>query len=209
VYVFLRPASLEGVTLPPSEIELSVEREIVDDSGGSPRRVRLVARLPRDGPAGSIEPAQLSEWVAELGRLLDTTLEKLPGSRLRHPPRADRSLEDLVEAYHPRQAELVELLREEGELTNAEHDRLRQYLAIPTAASVPPPSPPVGRSIAEAPLERDRAPATPRSVADLLTLYQIQSLKQAGAVRARRQISYEEYMAVKRHFAAADANPPH
>ena len=194
--------------LPPSEIELSVEREVVDASGGSPRRIRLVARVPRDGSAAGADPTQLSEWVAELGRLLDATLEKWPGSRAGGAPRADRSLEDLVEAYHPRQVELVELLREEGELTPAEHDRLRQYLAIPTAASVAPPTPPVGRSIAEAPLERDRAPSTPRPVPEILALYQIQSLKQAGAVRARRQISYEEYMAVKRHFAAADTSAP-
>ncbi|MCI4320106.1 MAG: hypothetical protein L3K23_08265 [Thermoplasmata archaeon] len=194
------------MTLPPSELELSVEREVVDGSSGSPRRVRLVARLPHDAPAGGVDPAQLSEWVAELGRLLDATLEKLPGARA--PTRADRSLEDLVEAYHPRQVELVELLREEGELTTAEHERLRQYLAIPTAASVVPPSPPVGRSIAEAPLERDRAPSTPRPVPELLALYQIQSLKQAGAVRARRQISYEEYMAMKRHFSAGEPHSP-
>jgi hypothetical protein len=193
--------------LPPGEIELSVEGEVGDPSGGNPRRVRLVARVTPEGADGTSGSAMLAEWVAELGRVLDTALERMTLGSGRGGPRADRSLEELVEAYHPRQAELIELLREEGELTRTEHERLREYLTIPTAASAAPPPPPVGRSLAEAPLERDRAPSTPRPVPQLLALYQIESLKQAGAVRARRQISYEEYMAVKRHFATADADP--
>jgi hypothetical protein len=190
--------------LPPGEIELSVEREVVEAPGGSPRRVRLVTRVTPESAPGASDPATLAEWVAELGHVLDTALERMSGGTPRGAARADRSLEELVEAYHPRQAELIELLREEGELSAIEHERLREYLSIPTAAIASPPPPPVGRSLAEAPLERDRSPATPRPVPELLALYQIESLKQAGAVRARRQISYEEYMAVKRHFATAD-----
>jgi hypothetical protein len=38
-----------------------------------------------------------------------------------------------------------------------------------------------------------------------LRVYQINSLKQAGAVRARREISFSEYMALKRHFQEAEA----
>ncbi|MCI4350929.1 MAG: hypothetical protein L3K15_05395 [Thermoplasmata archaeon] len=195
------------MTLPPGEIELSVEGEAGAPSGGAPRRVRLVARIPREAITGPSEEATLAEWAAALGRSLETAIERMAPGSGRGAPRADRSLEELVEAYHPRQAELIELLRDDGELTPTEHERLRQYLSIPTAASAPPPPRPVGRSLAEAPLERDRAPSTPRSVPELLALYQIESLKQAGAVRARRQISYEEYMAVKRHFATTDPSP--
>ena len=36
--------------------------------------------------------------------------------------------------------------------------------------------------------------------------YAVDSLKQAGAVRARREISFAEYMALKRHFQEAEAN---
>jgi hypothetical protein len=44
-------------------------------------------------------------------------------------------------------------------------------------------------------------------VPELLRTFQIETLRQAGAVRARRQISFEEYMALKRHFEAASAGP--
>jgi hypothetical protein len=45
-------------------------------------------------------------------------------------------------------------------------------------------------------------------VEELLHTYQITSLRQAGAVRARRQISFDEYMSLKRHFAASEAGAP-
>jgi hypothetical protein len=51
----------------------------------------------------------------------------------------------------------------------------------------------------------DRTPSSPRPVDELVRTYRIESIKQAGAVRARRQISYEEYMALKRHF---QSEPP-
>jgi hypothetical protein len=49
-----------------------------------------------------------------------------------------------------------------------------------------------------------------RPVPELLRTFQIASLRQAGAVRARRQISFAEYMALKRHFESTDgdAKPP-
>ena len=145
----------------------------------------------------------------------------------RLPPRPDRELTELVETYRPRQSELVDLLRDEGELTAVEHGRLREYLAAGTTrlpdrsfedapasarspASRDGPAPTMAPPLAAAPLESDRTPSTSRPVPVLLEQYQISSLKQAGAVRARRQISYEEYMALKRHFggpAAATAPP--
>jgi hypothetical protein len=70
------------------------------------------------------------------------------------------------------------------------------------APGVPPPT---DRPIAAMPLEADRTPSTPRPTGQLLDQYRIESLKQAGAVRARRQISFEEYMALKRHFSAQAA----
>lgn len=127
---------------------------------------------------------------------------------------SDRPLEELVETYRPRQPELLELLRDEGEITVLEYERLRTHLEHAGAGDGPDPQafrtaggePPVTeRPIAAAPLAQDRTPSTPRPAADLIRLYRIESIKQAGAVRARRQISYEEYMALKRHFQAAEA----
>jgi hypothetical protein len=194
---------------PTDEVELSVEREILDGRSGTPRRVRLVVRLRPAGPDQPVLPEQLASAVSELNRLLDAAVgdgtAPAPASL---PERHDRSFEELVEAYHPRQVELIDLLRDEGELTPSEHEMLSRYLTTPTAAAVPPPAPSSARSLAEAPLDRDHAPSSPRPVRELLDRFQIASLKQAGAVRARRQISYEEYMALKRHFAGDPAAAP-
>jgi hypothetical protein len=70
--------------------------------------------------------------------------------------------------------------------------------------AVPPPSV-VDRPLAAAPVGVDRSLPPARPVADLLREFGITSLKQAGAVRARRQISFAEYMALKRHF---ESGPP-
>ncbi len=146
------------------------------------------------------------------------TLDTMLGPPLAAAPlaRPDRDLRELIETYRPRQPELVDLLRDEGELTPTEHVRLRTHLA--GGSSSEPPSrgrPPVpveeprlpyaDRPIASAPIEAG-APAPPgRPVPELLRVYEITSLKQAGAVRARRQISFAEYMALKRHFEGAES----
>lgn len=193
---------------PPTE--LSVEREVLG-ADGAPRRVRLTARIP--SPAGTDgEPAlRLGEELKTLSRQVDEAIAAagwVPST----PPRGERGLEELVETYRPRQPELLDLLRAEGELTLSEYDRLKAHLAgtLPVSVAVPTPGsvePPVtDRPLAALPLANDRTPTTPRPVVELLSQYRIESLKQAGAVRARRQISYEEYMALKRHFAG-EATP--
>lgn len=191
------------MTLRRTETRLSVERELPGPDG--PRRARLEARFESD-------PAQAPVGAEEVGEALRSLAAELDAAVARVAPaataagRGDRPLPELVEAYHPRQFELLDLLREEGEITPGEHALLHRYLsergtgAIASAGEFPI----VERPLAAAPLAVDRAPTTPRPVPELLALYRIESLKQAGAVRARRQISYEEYMALKRHFAGRD-----
>ncbi|MCI4335756.1 MAG: hypothetical protein L3K17_00960 [Thermoplasmata archaeon] len=175
--------------------ELTLERTVVDASG-RPVTVRVSRRIE---VVGSDVPGKAgAEEIASLRAELDKAVGVVaPGEGVR----PDRSLDELVQTYRPRQPELLDLLREEGELTGGEFDRLRQHLAVP-----PPLAPAAGvplaeRPIAAAPLENDRTPIVPRPVDELIRTFQIASLKQAGAVRARRQISFEEYMALKRHFA--------
>ena len=198
------------------ELELSVERSLGPDRGGG--TVRLTVRFdPGEEGAG---PS-----TAELSRELETLTEELNalvGLPFAATPlgRTARELTELIETYRPRQRELIDLLLEEGELTVAEHARLVEYLAgsPPTPATplpVPSPVAETERLIATVPI--DRVPATtprpgpspvaaakpaavPRTVAELLKTYEITTLRQAGAVRARRQISFAEYMALKRHF---------
>lgn len=184
--------------------DLTVEREVEDDLGVR-RRYRLSATFEAgDDPPSAEETAR---QLAALAKELDDALSAGPLGGLAARP--DRSTEELVGAYHPRQVELVDLLLAEGEITRGESARLREYLSGATAPMAPPADaggvPPTERPLAAAPLAQDRTSSTVRPVDELVRLYRIESLKQAGAVRARRQISYEEYMALKRHFGAAEA----
>jgi hypothetical protein len=186
------------------EIDLSVEREVTDDHG-IVRRFRLLGRYVAEGPEPSIPTEELAREVSALELELESALaSRVPGTRPPTPVRDERPLAELVETYRPRQLELIDLLLEEREITPDESNRLRQYLvdrASPTPVPDPAGVPIADRPIAAAPLANDRSPSTARPVPELVRLYRIESLKQAGAVRARRQISYEEYMALKRHFA--------
>lgn len=200
-----RPSGV--VTLQRRETELSLERPVGPD-GPAGGVVRLSVRLESTVPGAPPSPGELAEALeglrADLDGLLGPPLAALPAAR------ADRDLAELVETYRPRQRELVDLLRDDGELTTAEHVRLVEYLAgasIPPRAAIPVERPPprFDQPIAAVPISAERLPETTRPVADLIRQYQIASLKQAGAVRARRQISFEEYMALKRHFQPSDA----
>ncbi|MGD1098893.1 MAG: hypothetical protein ABR888_00895 [Thermoplasmata archaeon] len=188
------------------EIELTVERPLRpgDPAGGS---VRLSARfeLPPDGsgPDHSELARAFDDLRADLDGLVGLPLAALPATR------PDRDLTELVETYRPRQRELVDLLLGEGELTEGEHARLAEYLSAPPAPAEVPSPPPERRfdtPIAAVPIVVGRADDGARPVSELLRLYQIISLKQAGAVRARQKISFSEYMALKRHFQETDAS---
>jgi hypothetical protein len=188
------------------EIELTVERPLRADlpSAGT---VRLSARFdvpPEEtGPNHSELARALDELQADLDGLVGPPLAALAG-------RPDRDLTELVETYRPRQRELVDLLLGEGELTAGEHARLVDYLGAPPAPAEAAPSTPAPRfdtPIAAAPIMAGRPDEGARPVPELLRLYRIDSLKQAGAVRARREISFAEYMALKRHFQEREATP--
>ena len=195
-------------------LELSVERELAGPDGAPPRRVRLTARFEVE-PGRSIAPEEIAQAARELSAEADAALGPASAESAA-PPRPDRAIAELIDAYHPRQLELVDLLLEEGQVTAGEAAAMRAHLsraAAPSPAaprSAPPPPSPEGeppiqdRPLAALPLANDRTPSVPRPVDQLIRDYHIESLKQAGAVRARRQISYDEYMALKRHFAGPD-----
>ena len=188
------------MTIRPREIELSVDRPLARSLGAEGGSVRLTARFAIDASGDGPTSAELQE-------ALDRLRSEIDGLRL-PSPRADRTLDELVEAYHPRQWELVELLRDEGELTTGEFEALRAHLApggpSPLARATPPPAPAGPPTPATTP-ER---PGGGRPIPELLERYAIDSLRAAGIVRARREISFDEYMALKRHFQSAPATPP-
>jgi hypothetical protein len=183
------------------EYELTVEQELPAAADGAPRRARLTARFSGDAGDVELDDAELARSLRELADRLARVAEasgvgRGPGSE----PRPDRSVEELLETYRPRQMELVELLHADGELTEGEYAVLRTRMTdrpaeveVPKTPDVPPPVVPR---------------AGGRSVEELLRIYQIASLRQAGAVRARRQISFDEYMSLKRHFAASEPETP-
>lgn len=189
----------------PREVELVVERSTSVDWSGE--RVRLATRFEVAEGADGPSPQELAQALDRLRADLDV----LVGAPLAAAPvfRPDRDLPELVVTYHPRQRELIDLLREEGELTETEHDRLVGYLAVGRNAPPPPVPLPgvVDAPLAAAPIVAERLPDRARPVPELLRTFQIETLRQAGAVRARRQISFEEYMALKRHFEGAPAGP--
>jgi hypothetical protein len=192
------------------ETELSVERPLGPEgtAGGT---VRLSVRLEPGSDGAPPAPGEIAEVLeslkSDLDALLGPSLAALPAVR------SDRDTVELVESYRPRQRELVDLLRDEGEITSVEHGRLVEYLSTgPAAARPPAPTPPPAKPIfdqpiAAVPILAERGSESTRPVADLLQQYQITSLKQAGAVRARRQISFEEYMSLKRHFQHLESAP--
>jgi hypothetical protein len=195
------------VSLRRRETELSVERAL-DPASPSAGTVRLTARFDAD-PAGSDPaPRELGEALdalrADLDAIVGPPLAALP------VPRPDRPRLELVETYRPRQRELVDALLDDGEITPSEHAELVTYVAGIAASAVAPAAPPAAeptfdRPISAVPISADRRGPSPRAVPELLREYRIESLRQAGAVRARRQISFEEYMALKRHFQAAES----
>ncbi|MFZ0830859.1 MAG: hypothetical protein WCB18_05755 [Thermoplasmata archaeon] len=186
------------------EYELSVEQELPASPDGAPRRARLTARFPVEAGDGELDDAELARSLKELAdRLAHASETAGVGRGGLVVDRPDRTLEELLETYRPRQIELVELLHADGELTDAEYDLLRARGTERTAEADAP------KAVSTPP-----APSRPgaRSVEELLRTYQITSLRQAGAVRARRQISFEEYMSLKRYYApsepaASDAAP--
>jgi hypothetical protein len=201
----LFPRPLERVvSLRRTEIELTVERALPLDPAGPARVARMAMRFAIPPDADSPADAELAEAFAELIAQLDRALALLPNSRIR----TDRELSELIDTYRPRQPELIDLLRDEGELTTHEHELLQAHLRTTPREGNAAPTPLARAPIAALPVSNDRTTATPRAIPDLLAEYQITSLKQAGAVRARRQISYDEYMALKRHFTAGEQNAP-
>ena len=195
------------------ETELSLERPLTRD-GPAGGVVRLTVRFEPDSAGVGPSPRELAVALDALKADMDA-LVGLPFAASA-AARPDRSLLELIDTYRPRQRELVDLLLDEGEISKPEHERLAEYVAGITgsarapASVVPPPTfdqpisaVPIAAAPATGPIIPDRRSDASRPIEELLEAYQIASLKQAGAVRARRQISFEEYMALKRHFERA------
>ncbi len=198
------------------ELELTIERELPVGRDGAPRRARLTARFPSDSSEEAPTPEELGETLRSLVEQLERAAGPVSGvAPLAEGARRERELQELLDTYRPRQVELVELLHADGSVTDREAELLHGFLASERPKQRTPASQPGGRSLP--PSSTPPSGATPaagsvlrsptRSVEELLRTYQIISLRQAGAVRARRQISFDEYMALKRHFASEELMP--
>jgi hypothetical protein len=193
------------------DIELSVERPLGPASTPG-ATVRLTARFDVGDGAGPTH----AELAAALEQL-QADLEGLVGSPIAAAgiARGHRELSELIETYRPRQRELIDLLLADGEISGEEHRLLREYLGGTSKESGPPPAGPVSVTvppaseapIAAMPIAAERTSEPVRPVEELIERYEITSLRQAGAVRGKREISFAEYMALKRHFEQA-AKPP-
>lgn len=190
------------------EVELRIEREAVRASGGA-YRISLAVRFDVLANGKSPSPEELGDAVRDLLPELEEAAVR--GGLAVQPVRSERALSELVETYRPRRSGLIDALEADGELTLREATLLRGHLTAaggPTGAtSGPPLPPPTDRPLAAMPISVDRTPSSTRSIPELLKLFSIETLKHAGAVRARRQISFDEYMSLKRHFAALLSRP--
>ncbi len=202
---FLRVRPSGHVTARRREVELSVERPV--GPAGPPGGVaRIATRFEVDPGGEGPSPAELrtafDRLSADLDALVGPLLAAAPAAR------TDRELTELIETYRPRQKELVDLLRDDGEISPAEHERLAAYLD----SGGGPESParraevPVDRPLAAVPIGSDRSLPPSRPIPELLRTFQIATLRQAGLVRLRRQISFAEYMALKRHFEEGEGS---
>jgi hypothetical protein len=188
------------------QIELSVERPIAP-RGGEGAVARLCATFDvgsdGEGPTAEELARALDELVRDLVGLVGTSPAAAPAGR------TDRDLTELVETYRPRQRELVDLLLADGEISPGEHALLVGTLGArapaPSAPSLPELAAVGETPIAAVPIVAEPKLPPARPIPELLRTFQITSLRQAGAVRARRQISFAEYMALKRHFEAEGA----
>ncbi|HEY6238008.1 MAG TPA: hypothetical protein VIZ68_02335, partial [Thermoplasmata archaeon] len=151
------------MTVHRTELDLAVERDVAGEDGVV-RRYRLTTRLVLDPPDGPVPAEELRERFRALSEELDGVV---PAGRSVDGAREDRPTTELVETYRPRQLELLDLLREEGEISGTEFTRLRQYLAD-RPGGVAPEVPVTDRPIAAAPLAVDRSPIIPRPVRELL-----------------------------------------
>ncbi len=172
-------------------VTLTLEMELPGEEGHPPRRLSLSTVLP--SPVGSEErQAEVRSAVERLRECLRTAEGALlpPGTG----PRADRTLEELMETYHPRDPKLLETLLWDGELTPGEHQVLSGALA----------SAPEGGGPA-----RGKLPASPRPPDVLVRELGLKDLKDANRARFRRLISYDEWTSLKRHFERSPpASPP-
>jgi hypothetical protein len=199
--LFFRTLSSPRMSPRRKEYELTVEQELPAAADGAPRRARLTARFSGEAGDAELDDVELARSLRELADRLARASETAGvGRGPTGPPRPDRAVEELLETYRPRQMELVELLHADGELTDGEYAALRTRVterpseaeATKAPAVLPPTAPRSGG----------------RSVEELLRTYQIASLRQAGAVRARRQISFDEYMSLKQYFGSLEESGP-
>jgi hypothetical protein len=170
-------------------VTLTLEVEVPGEEGRPPRRLSLSTVLPP--PAGAEDrQGEVREAMERLRDYLRTAEGVLlpPGSGTR----ADRTLEELLETYHPRDAKLLETLLWDGELTPGEHQLLLGALA-PAEGSAPAPGP----------AGRGKVAASPRPPDVLVRELGLKDLKDANRARFRRLISYDEWTALKRHFEEA------
>ncbi|MFY9717643.1 MAG: hypothetical protein WAK40_06905 [Thermoplasmata archaeon] len=183
------------------DVELSVERPFGPSGDVARLTVHFDPGADADGPTTGELKSALDALLTDLDAVIGVPLAATPLGR------PDRELSELVGTYRPRQRELVDVLLSDGEITPTEHALLLEHLPrAPRTVPPPPVSPVPEQAIATAPSAAEQSLPPARPVPELLRVFQIVSLKQAGAVRARRQISFAEYMALKRHFESADAD---
>ncbi len=176
-------------------VTLTLEVELPGEEGHPPRRLSLSTSLPP--PAGNEDrQTEVREAVERLREYLRTAEGVLlpPGAG----PRADRTLEELLETYHPRDAKLLETLLWDGELTPGEHQLLSGALAAVSEGAGAAPGAP----------SRGKLPASPRPPDVLVRELGLQDLKDANRARFRRLISYDEWTSLKRHFEPAASSTP-
>ncbi len=173
------------------DVSVTLEGEVYVGEQSAPLRLRVSQTLvPEEGKAVSDE--EVTRAAAALKRTLLVTLKTLGSEESELRPSVTysgptRSIEVLREIYTPRSPDHVDALLWEGEISREEHGLLLGTLRTR------------GETVAPAPAH------LPRPVPVLIEELKLQDMRDVNRARGKRVISYDEWLALKQHFARVGA----
>jgi hypothetical protein len=181
------------MTVKQKEVVICLEGEVFRGGDVAPWKLKLSTTIEPD-EGGKVTERDIMDATENLRNILSSALRSAGTSESAvavptptvGPP---RSLEVLNQVYTPRSVEHVDALMWEGQITAAEHSLLVSSMR--------------GKSTPSQPVSRRQ-----RGIEEMVRELRIESLRDANMARAKEQVSYEEWTALKRHFSEKREEDP-